>query len=59
MTIAIHSWKKSSYSGQQTDCVEVAYAGLVRDSKQSDGPRLSVPCLAAFIDQIKAGRLHY
>jgi len=37
-------WRKSSHSAQQGDCVEVG-AGiqeiLVRDSKNSEGPRLT------------------
>jgi hypothetical protein len=39
-------WRKSSYSGQSGNCVEVArnLPGLVaiRDSKEPDGPRLVV-----------------
>ena len=36
-------WKKSSYSGYNGDCVEVATVSdvLVRDSKDPEGPRLS------------------
>lgn len=43
-----HRWKKSSFSGQETDCVELAYVSgsptrrLVRDSKNPDGPFLVV-----------------
>lgn len=36
-------WKKSSYSGYNGDCVEVAEAAdviLVRDSKARDGAKL-------------------
>jgi hypothetical protein len=39
------SWRKSSYSGSNTDCVEVAASGPwvgVRDSKNV-GPTVSVP----------------
>lgn len=40
------NWFKSSHSGSEgDDCVEVAYrsdAVHVRDSKDKDGPRLSV-----------------
>jgi hypothetical protein len=39
-------WRKSSFSGTNSDCVEVSVSpdrvGL-RDSKNPDGPRLSVP----------------
>jgi hypothetical protein len=39
-------WHTSSYSGGSGDCVEVAPAPegvLVRDSKDPDGPALTVP----------------
>lgn len=58
MTTAPHRWKKSSRSSTGTNCVELAYAGLVRDSKQGDaGPVLSVRELPEFLRQIKTGRL--
>ncbi|MFB7554463.1 DUF397 domain-containing protein [Streptomyces brevispora] len=45
-TAAGLAWKKSSYSsGEGGQCVEVAAAGAavcIRDSKQADGPVLSV-----------------
>jgi hypothetical protein len=45
-----HQWFKSSYSGGSgTECVEVAFTQttvLVRDSKRSRGPLLSVGPLA-------------
>ncbi|MDQ3150535.1 MAG: DUF397 domain-containing protein [Actinomycetota bacterium] len=50
-------WRTSSYSGSGADCVEVA-AGpdvvLVRDSKDRDGPALTVPTTAwrAFLHTI-------
>jgi hypothetical protein len=37
------SWRKSSYSGAQSDCVEVGTVGervAVRDSKNPTGPAL-------------------
>ncbi|WP_311771422.1 DUF397 domain-containing protein [Actinophytocola algeriensis] len=50
------SWRKSSYSGGEgTSCVEVAWSHrppstsdgvLVRDSKNTDGPMLTVPAAA-------------
>ena len=39
-------WRTSSYSGGSGDCVQVAPAPdrvLVRDSKNPDGPALTVP----------------
>lgn len=53
-------WRKSSYSGQGANCVEVAPTRdgvAVRDSKDPDGPVLAVAPKdwAAFLGQIKAG----
>lgn len=46
MTEVIGPFRKSSYSGQENACVEVAETApggrAVRDSKQHDGPLLSV-----------------
>ena len=42
-------WRTSSYSGNSADCVQVAPAlgrVLVRDSKDPDGPALTVPTAA-------------
>ena len=39
-------WRKSSRSADANVCVEVAFAGqgaALRDSKQADGPVLTVP----------------
>ncbi|GGS28465.1 DUF397 domain-containing protein [Streptomyces griseoviridis] len=39
-------WRKSSYSGDSSNCVEIATtptAVLVRDSKASSGARLAFP----------------
>jgi hypothetical protein len=50
-------WRKSSYSsGQGGNCVELAHAGAVRDSKNSTGPVLQVD-LPTFLGVIKRGRL--
>lgn len=51
-----YRFKKSSFSGQQTDCVEVAHAGMVRDSKDPHGPILAVP-LPALLATVKTGRI--
>lgn len=43
MDTAKMRWRKSSYSaGNGGDCVEVAYTGAVRDSKNPTGPALRV-----------------
>lgn len=49
-------WRKSSRSGGQTECVELAYAGAVRDSKNPGGPVLDAR-LGEFIAAVKAGHL--
>jgi len=47
-------WRKSSHSsGQGGACVELAYVGAVRDSKNPTGPVLPVSDLAAFLREIK------
>lgn len=59
-------WFTSSYSGNGTNCVEIAdltgtrYAGVaVRDSKRPSGPALLLPParFAAFVASVRAG--HY
>jgi hypothetical protein len=54
-----HRWRKSSRSTGSDDCVEVALfgSGAVRDSKNPDGPTLSVD-LTATLSAIKADRLN-
>ncbi|MGA5134560.1 DUF397 domain-containing protein [Streptomyces olivoreticuli] len=54
-------WRKSSYSGLENDCVEVAdgFPGFVpvRDSKAPDSPAivLGSGAWSAFVAEIKAG----
>jgi hypothetical protein len=53
-------WRKSSYSGANASCVEVALAGraAVRDSKDVTGPVLSfgAAAWASFLSEVKSGR---
>ncbi|WP_405614978.1 DUF397 domain-containing protein [Streptomyces sp. NBC_01511] len=57
------AWTKSSYSGGQSDCVEVAHgtrhALPVRDSKRPTGPVLTIPGAAwtAFVTSVKSDEL--
>ncbi|SDG33456.1 protein of unknown function [Lentzea fradiae] len=52
-------WRKSSYSGGNGQCVEVAWHGAVRDSKNPEGPRLDVgrPALTAFLTAVRSRTL--
>ena len=50
-------WRKSSYSaGNGGDCVEVAYVGAVRDSKNPAGPMLRVD-LGRMVAAARRGQL--
>ena len=57
------AWRKSSYSSDQYNCVQVALDGPkigVRDSKHPDGLVLAVTsgCWGLFLTGITTGRLH-
>ncbi|QNE76798.1 DUF397 domain-containing protein [Streptomyces finlayi] len=61
--LEVAAWRKSSYSGQGGDCIEVA-DGLpgvmpVRDSKVPHGPALSFSAhsWSAFVGAVKSGPL--
>jgi Domain of unknown function (DUF397) len=54
------TWRKSSYSNGQANCVEIANAWpdvAVRDSKDPDGPALvyTRAAMAAFVAGVKSG----
>jgi Domain of unknown function (DUF397) len=54
-------WRKSTYSGGNGSCVEIADLGAaaaVRDSKDQNGPKLVFAAdeWRSFIESIKAGR---
>jgi hypothetical protein len=49
-------WRKSSRSGQETNCVELHSRGAVRDSKNPAGPQLAVG-LAGLLGAVKADRV--
>ncbi|KEF06099.1 MULTISPECIES: DUF397 domain-containing protein [Streptomyces] len=64
MNVTGVTWRKSTHSGGQGECLEIA-DGLptgspvpVRDSKRPDGPHLLFPAPAwsAFIASVKAAR---
>ena len=53
-------WRKSTFSGAASDCVELAQAGadvLVRDSKDPSGPvlRLTREQVAGWLAGVRAG----
>jgi Domain of unknown function (DUF397) len=50
-------WRKSSYSGQESDCVEVSTSpAAIRDSK-NPAVCLPVPRLETFLHSVKKGLL--
>jgi hypothetical protein len=49
-------WRKSSHSGQDTSCVELAHTGTaVRDSKNPAGPTLTVST-QGLLSAVRSGR---
>jgi hypothetical protein len=52
------TWRKSSFStgGQGSGCVEVAHdrpSVLIRDSKNPDGPQLSITHWGSFLSRVQ------
>ncbi len=57
-----YKWRKSSYTGGQGNCVEVAplpHGAAVRDSKDPSGPvlRFADDAWRDFVSAVKDGRL--
>lgn len=50
------TWRKSTRSGSQSNCVELAAYGAVRDSKNPTGPVLSVD-ITALVAAVKGGHV--
>ncbi|WP_081915707.1 DUF397 domain-containing protein [Saccharothrix sp. NRRL B-16314] len=53
-------WRKSSRSGEESSCVELAHTlNMVRDSKNPTGPtlRFGPARLAVFLYDVSTGRL--
>lgn len=49
-------WRKSSYSGQESHCVELSRCtGQLRDSKDPGGPALRAD-VAVFVRAVQQGR---
>lgn len=54
--LATAAWRKASRSGGEGgNCIELAWAGAVRDSKNPAGPALGAD-LEALVRWVKAGR---
>jgi hypothetical protein len=50
-------WRKSSHSGEEGNCVELAHTpGAVRDSKNPAGPVLPIGEMPTLLREIKRGR---
>jgi len=57
MTNETTRWRKSSRSGQDTSCVELAHTGdALRDSKNPAGPTLALDT-ARLLDAVRADRI--
>lgn len=54
----VFRWRKSSHSGGNGQCVEVADFGAVRDSKNAGGPVIRAD-IRSLVGAVKAGRLDH
>lgn len=52
--MSTHRWRKSTFSADTGDCVEVSHLGAVRDSKNPTGPVLPAD-LSTLLRAVKAG----
>lgn len=50
------TWRKASRSGSESNCIELAGTGAVRDSKNPAGPTLKIN-LHDLLAAVKSGRL--
>ncbi|HWE89277.1 MAG TPA: DUF397 domain-containing protein [Pseudonocardiaceae bacterium] len=51
-------WRKSSYTGAQSNCVELAHTrDQIRDSKDPNGPALAIS-LSSLLTAVKSDRYH-
>ncbi len=57
MTDQAETWRRSSFSGASNECVELSNNGLVRDSKNPNGPSLHVD-LSSLLTTVKFGNLN-
>jgi hypothetical protein len=55
-SVPVSGWHTSSFSSSGGDCVELAAAGAVRDSKNPAGPVLRAD-LHRLVTAVKAGQL--
>ncbi|MEV6971875.1 DUF397 domain-containing protein [Kitasatospora sp. NPDC093806] len=57
------NWQKSTFSGEDTDCVEIASDGELVHIRESDAPAAVITTtkakLAAWIQAAKAGRFNH
>lgn len=51
-------WRKSSYSGQESNCVELADSNdMIRDSKNLEALALSRRAVGGLVEAVRTGRV--